>query len=92
MDVEATGDRLGVDKLIAIGASVLRIGAAYEVEEVERGLWSFKVNHPQDFEPTCLSQFWEPNRHILEAVCYFASSSEECGVSKLKHLPKGLLG
>lgn len=66
--METTGDRLGVDKLVAIGASVIRINAAYEVEEVERGLWTFKVKHPQDFEPNCLRQFWEPHAQILTKV------------------------
>ena len=79
VDVEATGDRLGVDKLVAIGAVLLRIESPFEAVEVERRVWRFKVDYPADFEPDCVKNFWSHHADILRDV----SSSDDSGTSLL---------
>ena len=69
LDVETTGNRLGVDKLVAIGAVVVQVRAPFDVVEVERQTWRFEVSFPEDFEAGCVENFWSKNMEVLHKVC-----------------------
>ncbi|XRA97843.1 hypothetical protein NFJ02_04g115410 [Pycnococcus provasolii] len=60
LDVETTGTRLGVDKLISVGAAVMAAESQIaETVTLDTVRVDFKVNYPEDFEPRCLAQFWD---------------------------------
>lgn len=60
LDVEATGTRLGKDKVVAAGAAVMCVESPdSDVETLATTKVKFQVDYPGDFEPRCLAQFWD---------------------------------